>query len=215
MKKHSQLISIVVVFLLSIMFAALGMSQKSSERLAEDLAQEISQEMVSVSEDAFIDNSKETTLSNPDEAIVLRVIDGDTFVLESGEKVRLIGINSPEVGYCYANDATEYLKSLILGKKVYLEKDVSETDRYDRLLRYVYVDAANNDASENLNDATAGSAGENQSHQDSRIFINEDLVKKGYAEAKKYPPDIKYADKIQEAHDDAVATGLGIWGACN
>ena len=71
---------------------------------------------------------------------VARVIDGDTFEIETGEKVRLIGIDAPESVHptkedeCYGETSSKVLKELIEGKSVYLEKDVSETDRYGRLL---------------------------------------------------------------------------------
>ena len=71
---------------------------------------------------------------------VIKVIDGDTIVLETGETLRYIGIDSPEISggkECFADKASEKNKELVLGKEVYLEKDISETDRYKRLLRYV------------------------------------------------------------------------------
>ena len=62
------------------------------------------------------------------------MIDGDTIVIEGGQKVRYIGMNTPEVetSECYATEATEINKNLVLGKEVKLEKDVSDTDKYGR-----------------------------------------------------------------------------------
>ncbi len=105
---------------------------------------------------------------------VTRVIDGDTieiFLDGKTEKVRLIGIDTPEKGKPYFNEATEKTKELCLGKEVRLEKDVSEKDRYDRLLRYVYV---------------------------GDLFVNAELVKQGYASAYTYPPDVKYSELFRK-----------------
>ncbi|MEA2016532.1 MAG: thermonuclease family protein [Actinomycetota bacterium] len=68
-----------------------------------------------------------------------RVIDGDTIELENGDIVRYIGINTPETDEFYGDIATSKNSDLVLNKTLRLEKDVSETDKYGRLLRYVYV----------------------------------------------------------------------------
>jgi endonuclease YncB( thermonuclease family) len=76
--------------------------------------------------------------------VVERVIDGDTVEMANGDRVRLIGIDTPEVGDCGAEEATERLEALVLGEYVDLvnPSSVQDTDRYDRLLRYVDVDGA-------------------------------------------------------------------------
>ena len=117
---------------------------------------------------------------------VARIIDGDTFELTDGKSVRLIGINTPEVGETCSAQATQQLSSLIEGKTVFLEKDVSETDIYDRLLRYVYVNG---------------------------VFVNLELVYNGYAYAVEYPPDIAYASQLADAEEDARNNERGcLWG---
>jgi endonuclease YncB( thermonuclease family) len=83
-------------------------------------------------------------------------------------------------------EATEANKRLVESKTVLLEKDVSETDRYGRLLRYVYM---------------------------GDIFVNEELVKQGYAQASMYPPDVKYADLFIAAQREARAAERGLWSA--
>ena len=114
------------------------------------------------------------------------IVDGDTFKLTDGEGVRLIGINTPEIGEMCATEAKQHLSSLISGKSVYLEKDISETDQYDRLLRYVYVDS---------------------------IFVNDRLVYNGYAYAVEYPPDTKYSGQLQDSENSAASSGRGcLWG---
>ncbi len=104
---------------------------------------------------------------------VERVIDGDTFVLNTGEKVRLICIDAPELGKKGGEEAKEFLKRLIEGKEVVLEKDISERDAYGRLLRYVYVMEGNE-----------------------TIFVNKELVKRGQAEIFRYGNDTKRCDEI-------------------
>ncbi|MBR9677003.1 hypothetical protein GOV04_02585 [Candidatus Woesearchaeota archaeon] len=71
---------------------------------------------------------------------VTKVIDGDTIELETGERVRLIGINSAEFGEECFEEAKEELEDLILGKEVTLEVDIEDKDKYGRLLRYIYVE---------------------------------------------------------------------------
>jgi len=72
---------------------------------------------------------------------VTRVIDGDTFQIETGERVRLIGINAPEMSDIFGQEAKDYLVQLIEGKDVELRDDKlsNRTDRYNRLLKYVYM----------------------------------------------------------------------------
>jgi micrococcal nuclease len=123
----------------------------------------------------------------PEFAIVSRVIDGDTIELLSGEKVRYIGIDTPEIGQCYSQEATDKNRELVEWKEVRLEKDISETDIYHRLLRYVYVD---------------------------ELFVNAELVRLGYARAYSYPPDVKYATFFLELEQEAKDAGRGLWGVC-
>lgn len=128
------------------------------------------------------------------EITVSKVIDGDTIELENGQKLRYIGIDTPEtvdprrpVG-CFGLEASAKNKELVEGKKVRLEKDVSETDKYGRLLRYVYL---------------------------GDTFINEYLVKEGFAKTSSYPPDVKYQDKFRQAENYARENNKGLWLSCN
>ncbi|MDQ5981789.1 MAG: micrococcal nuclease [Patescibacteria group bacterium] len=121
---------------------------------------------------------------------VIRVIDGDTIEIEGGQKIRYIGIDTSEITTpieCYGIEASNRNKELVDGKFVKLLKDVSETDRYGRLLRYVYIDDT---------------------------FVNELLVREGFANASSYPPDIKYQEQLTEAEKTARANNLGLWGKC-
>lgn len=122
-------------------------------------------------------------------AKVTRVIDGDTIVIDTGEEVRYIGMNTPETetSECFATEASEVNENLVLGKTVRLEKDVSETDKYGRLLRYVYV---------------------------GDTFIDDYLVKNGDARVMTVPPDTKYKDEFLQSENYAKENNLGLWGKC-
>ena len=137
-----------------------------------------------------------------------RVVDGDTvdFVLGSGqrERVRLILVDTPEtvdpnepVG-CFGREASAFVAWLLeLGGgspdgEIWLESDVSERDRYGRLLRYVWVDLGNGEV----------------------YLLNEALARSGYAALSTFPPDVKYADEISAAQEFAQRHGRGLWGAC-
>jgi micrococcal nuclease len=134
-------------------------------------------------------------------AEVDEVVDGDTVrvVLPDGEAtVRLIGIDTPETRSpsrpveCYGAEATARTEDLLPpGTTVYLERDRSDTDRYDRLLRYVWVDAGA-----------------------SAVLVNEALVAGGFAIAREYPPDVRYADRLAAVEGTARDEGAGLWGAC-
>ena len=130
-----------------------------------------------------------TATSGAQTAQVVGIIDGDTIDVQMGGevfRVRYIGMNTPETGQPCAAEATNYNAELVMGKTVTLVKDVSETDRYGRLLRYVYVGDA---------------------------FVNAELVRQGYANAATYPPDVAYADLFVELEAEARAAGRGCWAA--
>ncbi len=104
---------------------------------------------------------------------VIRVIDGDTFEIYSGDKVRLICVDTPEKGEDGYEDATEYLESLILDKEVRMEKDISDKDKYGRLLRYIWVDVLGEE-----------------------VFVNKEIVQEGYGEVFEYGEDVGLCGEI-------------------
>ncbi|MBI5619625.1 thermonuclease family protein [Candidatus Gottesmanbacteria bacterium] len=132
--------------------------------------------------------------------IVARVIDGDTVELADGKKVRYIGIDTPELVHpdqaveCFAAEAKEENKRLVDGKTVRLEKDISQTDKYGRLLRYVWVGPP------------GGEAGE--------VMVNDWLVRQGFAHAATFPPDVKYNQQFLEAEREAREDNRGLWRGC-
>lgn len=125
-----------------------------------------------------------------DKVTVTQVVDGDTIILSNGEYVRYTGIDTPEVfpnQECYAQAATERNKQLVEGKEVQLIRDISDRDKWGRLLRYVYVDG---------------------------IFVNQILVEEGYATAVVYPPDVAHAEDFTSAQNGAKALRKGLWKKC-
>lgn len=117
-------------------------------------------------------------------AIVDYVIDGDTIELRNKERVRLIGINTPEMGQPYSSEAKNKLKELIEGKETVLEKDITDKDQYGRLLRYIWL---------------------------GDTLINLEMVKLGYANSYTYPPDVKYQNQIVAAEREAREKKIGLW----
>ncbi len=128
---------------------------------------------------------------------VREVIDGDTFWIddgsEKGTKVRLIGVDAPEtrrtrtkeIGF-YAQQSKEYLRNIIGGKKVRLEYDVDTLDLYGRTLAYVYTE--------------------------NNLFVNAELVKRGYAMVMTVPPNVRYAEKFVRLARKARKKERGLWG---
>ena len=130
------------------------------------------------------------------QAKVVKIVDGDTIEVEiEGAKktLRYIGIDTPEtvdprrsIG-CFGIEAKERNKQLVENQIVTLEKDISETDKYGRLLRYVYV---------------------------GDVFVNHMLVAEGFANASSYPPDVKYNAQFKEAERSAQTQNKGLWSSC-
>lgn len=123
-------------------------------------------------------------------AQVMSVIDGDTIEVSTGGqtyRLRYIGMDAPEWDEPWGSEATAANAQLVAGRTVYLERDVSETDRYDRLLRYVY-----------LADGT---------------FVNAELVRLGWATAKAYPPDTKHQGVLVAREEEARQAQRGMWAA--
>jgi len=143
--------------------------------LENKIRENISFKKVEVVDKVEVINNKET-------AKVLRVIDGDTIELVDKRRVRYIGINAPEMTdkraeiLCFAKMAKAENQKLVEGKTVEMEKDVSDKDKYDRLLRYVWIDGQ---------------------------MVNLVLVQNGFAKTATYPPDVKYKDLFLAAEKTA------------
>lgn len=141
-----------------------------------------------------------------EEATVTRVVDGDTIEVNlagKNYKLRLVGVDTPETVHpskpveFYGLEASNYTKSQLTGKKIYLQKDVSETDKYGRLLRYVWL--------------TRPSSNEPTKEEVINQMFNAQLVKNGYAHAYSYPPDVKHIPIFRELEKNAMNSSLGLW----
>lgn len=128
--------------------------------------------------------------TNSTSATVNYVVDGDTIdvnVNGANYRLRYIGMDTTESGQLFFQEAKDFNAQLVDGKTVYLEKDVNETDRYGRLLRYVYLGNGR--------------------------MVNEELVAAGLAYASTYPPDVKYQQRLAAAQQAAQTAGRGLWAA--
>ena len=123
----------------------------------------------------------------------MRIVDGDTIHVRIGartEKVRYIGVNTPEVHHPTkgeepgGREASEVNRQLVAGKRVRLQLDVQERDRYGRLLAYVWV---------------------------GDLMVNAELVRQGYAQVMTIPPNVRYQDLFLKLQRDAREAGRGLW----
>ncbi len=130
--------------------------------------------------------------SEATQATIEYVHDGDTVFLTDGRKVRLLGINTPEIGdnrECYGDEATADLRRMLPeGSPVWVLRDIEELDQYGRSLLFIYTDAGTN--------------------------VNLELLELGAAEVEMYDPNWLYESELEQAEADARAANLGLWGAC-
>ncbi|MCK4634305.1 MAG: thermonuclease family protein [Candidatus Aenigmarchaeota archaeon] len=115
---------------------------------------------------------------------VTRVIDGDTIELNTSEKVRFLGINTPEKGEPFYAEAKERLEQLVKNKKIYMEKDKVENDKYGRLLRYIYLEDD---------------------------MVNLKMIEEGYANVYMLKPNYAHERLFRSAEEVAIDSRLGIW----
>lgn len=116
---------------------------------------------------------------------VARILDGDTAVLASGERVRYLGINAPETGEPFAAEATARNAALVKGRMVMLETDAELRDQYGRLLAFVIVEGTS---------------------------VSATLIREGLAHILLIPPNRKHAESLLALQREAQAAGRGIWG---
>jgi len=172
--------------LLIIFFIGIGIFAEPVEKPKSEIVTEQKQEEV------LSNNTQVSSIEIATENVrVNKVVDGDTIELESGQKIRYIGIDTPESVdpgkpvECFSEEAAKKNRDLVEGKEIRLETDISDKDRYGRLLRYVWI-----------NDS----------------LINEILVREGYAKSSTYPPDVKYQERFNQAEKLAREEEKGLWG---
>lgn len=123
--------------------------------------------------------------------IVKKVYDGDTVLLQDGRKVRLLGINTPEIEHrnnaaeAGGSEAKAWLENLLRGKKVRLQTDVEKQDKYGRDLAYLFTEDG--------------------------MHVNIELVKHGLAAVVIHPPNLLYVEPLHAAQREAEVAKLGIW----
>ncbi len=125
---------------------------------------------------------------------VVRVVDGDTFVINyngKNEKVRLIGVDTPESVHPnaeknteFGNQVSNFSKKMLTGKQVQIELDVEQRDKYGRLLVYAYIDGQ---------------------------MYNKILLEKGYAKIATYPPNVKHVEEFTALQKQARENKVGLW----
>lgn len=174
------------------------------ERIVDEGIDEINKEFeIALAEDPVkIELEDSSILNECIKATVVRVVDGDTYVVDIDgveTKVRLIGIDTPEsvASQEYLDrtgkenteegkNISDYMKKLLSeGTALYLEFDVEKYDKYDRVLAYAYF-----------------SDGE---------MIQEHLLKKGYAQVMTIEPNVAYSERFVELEQAAMKEGVGIW----
>jgi micrococcal nuclease len=127
---------------------------------------------------------------------VKRVVDGDTLVISNGDRIRLIGIDSPESVQqdapveCFGPQSSARLKLLLPeGADIRLEYDADRSDRFGRTLAYVF-------------------------RRSDGLFVNASQLDGGYATTLSIAPNTRYADRFSELQEQAKSKNRGLWGAC-
>jgi len=143
--------------------------------------------------------SNDSLATSPNSATMKRVVDGDTIDIAIGgntERVRLIGINTPETKHptkgmeCFGPEASAYTEQLLpKGTKLRVERDIEARDKYGRLLLYVYIENSN-------------------------VFVNLDLVLQGYARPMVFEPNTAHKADFAQAATQAELRNVGLWQAC-
>ena len=143
--------------------------------------------------------SNDSTVTSPNSATMKRVVDGDTIDIAIGgntERVRLIGINTPETKHptkgveCFGPEASAYTEQLLpTGTALRVERDIEARDKYGRLLLYVYIENSN-------------------------VFVNLDLVLQGYARPMVFEPNTAHKADFAQAATQAELRNVGLWQAC-
>jgi len=130
-------------------------------------------------------NYKNPENTGLEKVVVKKIIDGDTIEIENGQQIRYIGIDTPEYGEYYFEQAKLENEKMLSSKDVYIEKDILEKDKFDRILAYVWVDK--------------------------NILINNQLLEMGMAFPLFIPPNKKYQELFIKSFEKAQASDIGVW----
>ena len=196
------LIAIIVIAFYTILFSFSSENTNDVNSLNTDIDNNMSEQTISNSETteqinntSIADNNADTSSISTKLYKVIRVVDGDTIVIDyngTEEKVRLIGVDTPESVHPdeeknteFGEKASEFSKNYLENKEITLEFDVQERDQYGRLLAYVYLD---------------------------NVMYNKTLLQEGYAKIATYPPNVKYVDDFTAIQEEARNNKKGLWG---
>lgn len=195
LKRFFAFVSVTIICMFMLCSCTIWSVKEDIQNNAQEQAEEIGDNVMGFLDKITPDTSKEQTDDEWYE--VVRVVDGDTFVVsQNGKetKVRLIGVDTPESvatgkkaeKNCEeGKEASNFTKSLIEGKKVRLETDVDAYDDYDRMLAYAYLEDGQ--------------------------MLNKILLEKGYARLMTIQPNVKYVDEFKEIQKRAQENKAGFW----
>lgn len=197
-------IGIIVIAFYTILFAFSSETTNQVGSLNTSRNNNVSEQTISNSETTEQVNTNSTNTSVSDDNTntsntklykVIRVVDGDTLIIDyngTEERVRLIGVDTPESVHPneeknteFGKKASEFSKNYLENKEVTLEFDVQERDQYGRLLAYVYLN---------------------------NVMYNKTLLQEGYAKIATYPPNVKYVDDFTAIQEEARNNKKGLWG---
>lgn len=217
MRKIKRYIAYIVLLVLLVLFVS-QLNIEQLKKVADDARETVSsifdlsdianEEDTTNSDDNIATDSATATASSDFEAVdLVRVVDGDTIIINTaGEdiSVRLIGVDTPESvnpdenkNNEYGSMASEYTKGLLADvQTLYLQYDVTKTDKYGRTLAYVWLN-------DNINTLSQSDICDN--------MLNAILVENGYAYDKLYMPNKEYADIFAELRETAENSGTGLW----
>lgn len=186
--------ALIAILAAGVLWLASDMGPQPIKKAGTDVPQAASNKSFSVSSTTIV----AVTSTN---AVIIRAVDGDTLLArmdgESQEvKVRLLGVNAPESVdprrpvQCFGKEASHFTAALADGKRVRMEEDpeADERDKYGRLLRFVILEDGMN--------------------------LNEELVRKGYANAYvSFPMGKRFKSRIRRLQDEARRAGKGLWNS--
>ncbi len=173
--------------------------EEEEKKLAEEKAKKEAEEKAKAKAEEETKKQELVTQFNLEAVTIARAVDGDTVELEDGRKIRLIGVNTPESTNRqeeYGKEASNYTSEQLEGKQVWIQKDVSDTDRYGRYLRIIWMAIPEDDM--------------NEEEIRSKMF-NANLVLNGYAEPSTYQPDVKYSEHFVKFAREAREKDKGLW----
>jgi endonuclease YncB( thermonuclease family) len=122
------------------------------------------------------------------QVVVRKAFDGDSGKLADGREYRLVGIDTPEKGRQYADEARALAKKMLDGRKVFLEVATEPKDRYNRILAWMWIGEGSR-----------------------RKLVNEEIIRAGLAYVYKIKPNVRYIDRLIAAQREARAAGRGVW----